>query len=78
MARYYDENTMFRAALVAGVRLSVFLAVLKQNADVVDIVRCAECVNSGNCYPETVFRQTGVKNPYCCAGKRKEGDECSM
>ena len=46
----------------------------KQNTiDAVPVVRCENCVAHGNCFAERVFVYTGIENPYCCAGDRKEG-----
>ena len=41
--------------------------------DAVPVVRCNECVFGGNCFDESHFTFAGIKNPFCCAGKRKEG-----
>ena len=41
--------------------------------DAVPVVRCEKCVAHGNCFAERVFVYTGIENPYCCAGERKEG-----
>ena len=41
--------------------------------DAVPVVRCEKCVAHGNCFAERVFVYTGIENPYCCAGDRKEG-----
>lgn len=46
-----------------------------QTADVVPVVRCSECVLSGNCTAEDTFRLVaGIENPFCCVGKRKDGE----
>ena len=41
--------------------------------DAVPVVRCDSCVLEGNCFAESYFRFAGITNPFCCAGKRKEG-----
>ena len=41
--------------------------------DAVPVVRCEKCVAHGKCFAEHVFVYTGIENPYCCAGDRKEG-----
>ena len=41
--------------------------------DAVPVVRCRECVLHGNCVTEDAFVLSGIENPFCCAGKRKEG-----
>ena len=41
--------------------------------DAVPVVRCEKCVAHGSCFAERVFVYTGIENPYCCAGERKEG-----
>ena len=41
--------------------------------DAVPVVRCRECVLSGNCSAEDTFRLVaGIDDPYCCVGKPKE------
>ena len=39
----------------------------------VPVVRCEKCVLHGNCVTEDAFVLAGIENPFCCAGKRKEG-----
>ena len=53
-----------------------FVRFLKKQptVDAVPVVRCEKCVAHGNCFAERVFVYTGIENPYCCAGERKEGD----
>ena len=46
---------------------------LAPTVDAVPVVRCEKCVAHGNCFAERVFVYTGIENPYCCAGERKEG-----
>ena len=41
--------------------------------DAVPVVRCDKCVLHGNCVTEDAFVLSRVENPFCCAGKRKEG-----
>ena len=41
--------------------------------DAVPAVRCEKCVAHGSYFAERVFVYTGIENPYCCAGERKEG-----
>ena len=52
-----------------------FVRFLKKQSiiDAVPVVRCEKCVAHGNCFAEHVFVYTGIENPYCCAGDRKEG-----
>ena len=45
----------------------------QKTIDAVPVVRCENCVAHGNCFAERVFVYTGIENPYCCAGERKEG-----
>ena len=44
-----------------------------QTVDAVPVVRCKKCVLHGNCVTEDAFLLGGIENPFCCAGKRKEG-----
>ena len=41
--------------------------------DAVPVVRCKKCVLHDNCVTEDAFVLAGIENPYCCAGKLKEG-----
>ena len=41
--------------------------------DAVPVVRCEKCVLHGNCVTEDAFVLAGIENPFCCAGKTKEG-----
>ena len=41
--------------------------------DAVEVVRCEKCLLHGNCVAEDTFVLAGIENPFCCAGKRKEG-----
>ena len=54
-----------------------FVRFLKKQptVDAVPVVRCEKCVAHGNCFAERVFVYTGIENPYCCAGERKDGGE---
>ena len=51
-----------------------FVRFLKKQPTInaVPVVRCEKCVAHGNCLAEHVFVWTGIENPYCCAGDRKE------
>lgn len=42
--------------------------------DAVEVVRCRDCEIHGHCATEDVFYFAGISNPFCCAGKRKDGD----
>ena len=41
--------------------------------DAVPVVRCEKCLLHGNCITEDSFELARIENPFCCAGKRKEG-----
>ena len=43
--------------------------------DAVPVVRCEKCVLHGNCVTEDAFVLAKIENPFCCAGKRKEGTD---
>jgi hypothetical protein len=48
-----------------------------QNAQIVDaepVVRCKKCIIHNNCFTEDTFNLCGIENPFCCAGKRKDGE----
>lgn len=42
--------------------------------DVVPVVRCRDCEIHGHCATEDAFSLCGIRNPFCCAGKRKDCD----
>ena len=42
--------------------------------DAAPVVRCRDCEIHGHCSTEDVFSFAGISNPFCCAGKRKDGD----
>jgi hypothetical protein len=43
-------------------------------ADVAPVVRCKDCVLHGKCLTEDTFNLCRIENPFCCGGKRKDGD----
>lgn len=52
----------------------MLLNVIKaERIDAVPVVRCEKCVLHSNCVTEDAFVLAGIENPYCCAGKLKEG-----
>ena len=53
-----------------------FISIVVDSAptiDAVPVVRCEKCVLHGDCFTENAFLLAGIKNPFCCAGERKEG-----
>ena len=56
-----------------GIRKALHCVEQAPTVDAVPVVRCEKCVAHGNCFAERVFVYTGIENPYCCAGERKEG-----
>ena len=62
-----------KAKAVEKVCCAVIDKAVKSPLDVEVVVRCRECVLHGNCVTENAFVLAGIKNPFCCAGKRKEG-----
>ena len=40
------------------------------SVDAVEVVRCEDCMLRNKCSTEDVFTVTGIKNPFCCAGKK--------
>lgn len=39
-------------------------------ADVVEVVRCDNCILHENCLTEDTFRRARIDNPYCCVGRQ--------
>ena len=86
MAEYIDREEAIqrirRAASIVGfenpsVAIESVISVIDRvpAADVLEIVSCNDCVLHGNCMTEDTFKIVRIENPYCCAGKKKEGSE---
>lgn len=56
-----------------GIRKALRCIEQAPTVDAVPVVRCEKCVLHGNCVTEAAFILAGIKNPFCCVGKRKEG-----
>ena len=56
-----------------GIRKALRCIEQAPTVDAVPVVRCDKCVLHGNCVTEDAFVLSGIENPFCCAGKRKEG-----
>lgn len=68
----YIQETLYRRSFKTRQDIEEWL----NNAPIIDavpVVRCEKCVAHGSCFAERVFVYTGIENPYCCAGERKEG-----
>lgn len=39
--------------------------------DAVEVVRCRDCIFSGDCNRERSFKLMKQENPFCCVGMRK-------
>ena len=61
------------AAYCAGWNGLIELIEKAPTIDAVPAVRCKKCVLHDNCVTEDAFVLAGIENPYCCAGKLKEG-----
>lgn len=40
--------------------------------DAVEVVRCEDCKIHNNCITEDAFKFAGIKNSFCCVGKKVE------
>lgn len=56
-----------------GIRKALRCIEQAPTVDAVHVVRCEKCVLHGNCVTEDAFVLAGIKNPFCCVGKTKEG-----
>ena len=56
-----------------GIRKALRCIEQAPTVDAVPVVRCEKCVLHGNCATEDAFVLARIENPFCCAGKRKEG-----
>lgn len=45
-----------------------------QDTEYVQVIQCKDCILGGHCSLEDTFSLAGIENPFCCVGKRKEGD----
>lgn len=41
-------------------------------ADVVEVVRCKDCISQRTCFIRDHFEFSGIDNPFCCVGKKVE------
>lgn len=41
------------------------------HVDAVEVVRCRDCIFSGDCNRERSFKLMKQENPFCCVGMRK-------
>ena len=75
MARLIDADVLIDEANSDGAYGYVDAKQISEapTIDAVPVVRCDSCVLEGNCFAESHFRFAGIENPFCCAGKRKEG-----
>ena len=64
-----NKKAIYREAILA-VRSILHSA---KTIDAVPVARCEKCVLHGDCFTENAFLFAGIKNPFCCAGERKEG-----
>lgn len=42
--------------------------------DLIEVVRCMDCVRNESCLVEDAFMAARIDNPYCCIGKRRTED----
>ena len=56
-----------------GIRKALRCIEQAPTVNAVPVVRCKKCVLHDNCVTEDAFVLAGIENPYCCAGKLKEG-----
>ena len=73
--RLIDADVACKGCVRYGTDLSCENCVVNDapTIDAVEVVRCEKCVLHGNCITEDTFVLAGIENPFCCAGKRKEG-----
>lgn len=73
--RFEEVKNSGNISFKDAVYLDGVMAVLDniQAADVVEVVRCDNCISHGNCLTEDTFRMARINNPYCCGGKKTEG-----
>lgn len=50
---------------------NAFCMEFKNKADVVEVVRCKDCVLHTHCFIEDHYNFVGIENPFCCVGKSK-------
>lgn len=82
MAEYIEREAILKEIAEIGGHLysdwetaGVINLVCRQPAaDVAPVVRCKDCVLHGNCLTEDTFNLCRIENPFCCGGKRKDGD----
>lgn len=46
--------------------------IIHQSADVVEVVRCKDCISQRTCFIRDHFEFLDIDNPFCCVGKKVE------
>lgn len=68
------SRDLLPASYCAGWNGLVNLIEQAPTIDAVPVVRCKDCVLHRNCLTEDTFNLCRIENPFCCGGKRKDGD----
>lgn len=70
---YENRDTAYAAVCKERDELKRELETLKA-ADVTPVVYCSKCLHHNRCIAESNYLSENIENPYCCRGKRKDGD----
>ena len=74
IALYMAENAYLNDTPLDALKMVSNWITEATAVDAVPVVRCRDCEIHGHCATEDVFSFSGISNPFCCAGKRKDGD----
>ena len=71
LIEFYESHS-FLAGLGYGLELAFDIIGKQPTADVVEVVRCKDCVLHNKCITEDVFKIAGKTDGFCCVGKKVE------
>ena len=75
IALYMAENAYLNDTPLDALKTVANWITEAPTVDAVEVVRCKDCVTHDLCIVEDHLVFAGLENPFCCAGKRKDGDE---
>lgn len=70
----YDWTDLYQETPLINMRYDDLEKIIcdQPTADVVEVVKCKDCVLHTNCFVEDHFKFVGLENPFCCVGKKVE------
>lgn len=68
----YETDRQWAIGYNAGIERALFSIRYARKIDAVEVVRCNDCMQHNKCTFESWFSVAGIKNGYCCMGKRRD------